>query len=58
MLKENKDALVEAFQTIASSPIKVSFGRINKIIMVSDLENMAKSLGFIKKGGRRFFRLV
>lgn len=37
MLKENKDALVEAFQAISSTPIKVSFGRINKIVMVSDL---------------------
>lgn len=26
--------------------------------MVSDLESMAKALGFIKKGGRRFFRIV
>ena len=39
-------------------PIKPSFGKINKVVTVADLENMAKDLGFIKKAGRRFFRII
>ncbi len=43
---------------ISSIPIKASFGRINRVLMVADLEAMAKQLGLIKRGGRRFFRIV